>query len=169
MTIHSSHPFPSEPDPVRRLRGRLGGAVTLWTSGGPDERTGLTVTSVLVAGGEPGRIVGLLDPDADLTERLLASRTGVVQLLSWRHRDLADAFAGVAPAPGGAWRLGEWTETPAGPRLDDAAGWAEVQVEQEQGLGWSTMVVCTIGEIELAEDDDEPLVHRRGRYLRSGP
>jgi flavin reductase (DIM6/NTAB) family NADH-FMN oxidoreductase RutF len=168
MTIHSSHPFPSEPDPVRRLRGRLGGAVTLWTSGAPDERTGLTVTSVLVAGGEPGRIVGLLDPDADLTERLLATGAGVVQLLSWRHRDLADAFAGVAPAPGGAWRLGEWTQTPVGPRLDDAAGWAEVRVEQEQSLGWSTMVVCTFGEIELAEDD-EPLVHRRGRYLRSGP
>jgi flavin reductase (DIM6/NTAB) family NADH-FMN oxidoreductase RutF len=168
MTIHSSHPFPSEPDPVRRLRGRLGGAVTLWTSGGPHERAGLTVTSVLVAGGEPGRIVGLLDPDTDLTERLVGTGGGVVQLLSWRHRDLADAFAGVAPAPGGAWRLGKWTETTVGPRLVDAAGWAEVRVERAEGLGWSTMVVCTIGEVELAEDD-EPLVHRRGRYLRSGP
>lgn len=170
MTIHSSHPFPAEPDPVRRLRGRLGGAVTLWTAGDSTDRsdwTGLTVTSVLVAGGEPGRVLGLLDPDADLTERLLGGRTGVVQLLSWRHRDLADAFAGVAPAPGGAWRLGEWTETAAGPRLTDATAWAEVTVEREEPLGWSTLVVCTLGEIVLA-DDDEPLVHRRGRYLRSG-
>ena len=167
MTIHSSHPFPTEPDPVRRLRGRLGGAVTLWTAGDAADRAGLTVTSVLVAGGEPGRVIGLLDPDADLTERLLEVRTGVVQLLSWRHRDLADAFAGVAPAPGGAWRLGEWTATPAGPRLSDATAWAEVTLEREESLGWSTLVVCTLGEIELAEDD-EPLVHRRGRYLRSG-
>ena len=168
MTIHSSHPFPTEPDPVRRLRGRLGGAVTLWTSGDGSDRAGLTVTSVLVAGGEPGRVLGLLDPDADLTERLLESGTGVVHLLSWRHRDLADAFAGVVPAPGGAWRLGEWTRTPAGPRLTDATAWAEVSVEREESLGWSTLVVCTLGEIVLA-DDEEPLVHRRGRYLRSGP
>ena len=167
MTIHSSHPFPTEPDPVRRLRGRLGGAVTLWTAGDATERAGLTVTSVLVAGGESGRVLGLLDPDADLTERLLEVRTGIIQLLAWRHRDLADAFAGVTPAPGGAWRLGEWTESPAGPRLTDATAWAEVTVEREEQLGWSTLVVCTLGEIELA-DDDEPLVHRRGRYLRSG-
>ena len=34
MTIHSEHPFlDPDADPVRRLRGRLGGAVTLWTSG----------------------------------------------------------------------------------------------------------------------------------------
>src|SRR5690349_8848867 len=151
MTIHSSHPFPSEPDPVRRLRGRLGGAVTLWTSGDSTDRAGLTVTSVLVAGGEPGRVLGLLDPDADLTERLLETGTGVVQLLSWRHRGLADAFAGVAPAPGGAWRLGEWTQTPAGLRLSDATAWAEVTVERDEPLGWSTLVVCTLGDIELAD------------------
>ena len=34
MTIHSRHPFADpEPDEVRRFRGRLGGAVTLWTTG----------------------------------------------------------------------------------------------------------------------------------------
>ena len=37
MTIHAEHPF-LEPegsrDPARRFRGRLGGAVTLWTVGG---------------------------------------------------------------------------------------------------------------------------------------
>ena len=69
MTIHTEHPFldPSA-DPVRRLRGRLGGAVTLWTSGAEESRAGLTVSSVMVAGGEPGRILALLDPDSDLRE-----------------------------------------------------------------------------------------------------
>ena len=34
VTIHTEHPFlDPDGDPVRRLRGRLGGAVTLWTSG----------------------------------------------------------------------------------------------------------------------------------------
>ena len=53
-------------------------------------------------------------------------------------------------------------------RAERLAGWAEISVEREEPVGWSTLVVCTLDRIELA-DDDEPLVHRRGRYLRSGP
>ena len=101
MTIHSTHPFADpEPDEVRRLRGRLGGAVTLWTAGTADERAGLTVTSLMLAHGEDPRVLALLDPDSDLAAMLETVGAGVVQLLSWPDRGLAEAFAGTAPAPG---------------------------------------------------------------------
>jgi flavin reductase (DIM6/NTAB) family NADH-FMN oxidoreductase RutF len=163
VTIHSGHPFPTPDDPVRRLRGRLGGTVSLWTSGDDAERAGLTVTSWLVAGGEPGRVLALLDPDADLTELLLETGRGVVQLLSWADRDLADAFAGTAPAPGGPWRMAEWADTDHGPRLGTAATWALVSVESAVEVGWSRLVTCTLDELVVG-DEPEPLVHRRGRY-----
>lgn len=170
MTIHSSHPFPTPDDPVRRLRGRLGGAVSLWTAGSADDPagpSGLTVSSLLVAGGEPGRVLGLLDPDADLTDALLDTGRGVVQLLSWAHRDLADAFAGTTPAPGGPWRLADWVATEHGPRLAQAAAWALVSVETDVEVGWSRLVTCTIDDLVVG-DDPEPLVHRRGRYATPG-
>jgi hypothetical protein len=44
MTIHASNPFAADPDPVRRFRGRLGGAVSLWTAGDGPGRAGLTVS-----------------------------------------------------------------------------------------------------------------------------
>ena len=118
MTIHTEHPFlDPDADPVRRLRGRLGGAVTLWTGGSERSRAGLTVSSVMVAGGEPGRVLGLVDPDCDFRDVLEETGRAVVQLLQWEHRDLAEAFAGQFPAPGGAFRMGEWEQTSHGPRL----------------------------------------------------
>lgn len=171
MTIHTTHPFlepEGDRDPVRRLRGRLGGSVSLWTSGTPSDRAGLTVTSWLVAGGEPGRVVALLDPDADLTETLLDSGRGVVQLLEWEDRGLADAFAGVTPAPGGPWRMAEWVASDHGPRLARALTWASISVEADVEVGWSRLVTCTLDEVVVG-DDSSPLTHRRGRYVPPSP
>jgi flavin reductase (DIM6/NTAB) family NADH-FMN oxidoreductase RutF len=162
MTIHSSHPFAAESDPVRRFRGRIGGAVSLWTAGSGDDRAGLTVSSLMVANGDPGRVLGLLDPDAALTEVLGETARGVVQLLEWADRGLADAFGGVAPAPGGPFTLGTWTETSHGPALVDRTR-ALVALESARDVGWSVLVTARIEEIEMVEDR-RPLEHRRGRY-----
>ena len=169
MTIHASHPFADpEPDPVRRFRGRVGGTVSLWTAGPEDDRAGLTVTSFLVAAGEEPRVLGLLDPDADLTEALLDTGRGVVQLLGWDDRDLAEMFAGTAPAPGGAFRQAPFEQTDWGPRLVSAATWAGVRVESEQPVGWSRLVTTVVEHLEVggSADDEEPLRHHRGRYRR---
>lgn len=165
MTIHSDHPFQdATPDPVRRLRGRLGGAVSLWTSGTLlDGPAGLTVSSVMVANGEPAHVVGLVDPDSDLAEALLSSSRAVVQLLSWRHRDLAEVFAETAPAPGGKFAQAEFVDTDWGPRLADVSGWAGVGLTESRELGWSLLVTCRIEHVEVGEED-APLIHRRGRY-----
>lgn len=166
VTIHAEHPFrEGEPDPVRRLRGQVGGTVSLWTSGGEQDHAGLTVTSFLVAAGEPARVVALLDPDADLTARLLASERAVVQLLTWEDRALADMFAGTAPAPGGMFRQADFEQTAWGPRLASARTWAGVRLEETAEVGWSTLVTTVVEHLEVA-DDDEPLRHRRGRYER---
>jgi flavin reductase (DIM6/NTAB) family NADH-FMN oxidoreductase RutF len=168
VTIHSEHPF-ADPegarDPARRLRGRIDGAVALVTAGPTDARAGLTVSSLMVAHGAPAHLLALVDPDSDLAAALAADRRGVVQLLSWEHRDLADAFAGVAPAPGGVFRLGSWTQTPWGPLLDGVTAWAGFSVEDTREVGWSLLVDGVLDEIHLGAPG-EPLVHRRGRYVR---
>jgi flavin reductase (DIM6/NTAB) family NADH-FMN oxidoreductase RutF len=167
VTIHDTHPFADpDPDPVRRLRGRLGGAVGLLTAGSAGgTRAGLTVTSMMIANGEPPRLLALLDPDSDVSDVLADHGRAVVQLLSWTHRDLADAFAGVAPAPGGPWRLAAFVETEWGPRLDAVTTWAGLRLESTATVGWSDLVTLVIEEVAVG-DDDRPVLHRRGRYLR---
>lgn len=164
MSIHHEHPFAEPADPVRRFRGRIGGAVSLWTAGQGSGRAGLTVSSVMVANGDPAAVLGLLDPDSDLLETLRATGRGVVQLLEWADRDLADAFAGVAPAPGGPFRLGTWEQTEAGPALVGRTH-ARVRLVEAREVAWSALVVAEIDAVVLLPDES-PLEHRRGRYLR---
>jgi len=166
MTIHDTHPFADpEGDPARRLRGRIGGTVTLWTAGGGADRAGLTLSSVLVVLGDPARVLGLVDPDSDLADAVARTGRAAVQLLTWADRDLAEGFAGTAPAPGGVFQQGRFVDTEWGPRLAHATSWAGVRLEEATDVGWSRLLTCVIEHLELG-DDAEPLVHRRGRYVR---
>ena len=170
MTIHTEHPFldPNR-DPGRQFRGRLGGRVSVWTSGTGAQRAGLTVSSLMLVPGEQWTVLACLDPDADLTTRLQGTGTAVINLLDAPHRGLAEIFAGLAPAPGGPFAWGEWLDTSWGPvlresgRLPGVHTWAGVRLLGHRQLGYQQVVACRIEHIELGEDA-EPLLTYSGRY-----
>ena len=174
MTIHSTHPFATpEPDrdPVRRLRGRMPSPVSVWAAGRGAGRAGWTLSSFLLVEGKPAEVLGLLDEDSALAERLTASepvagRPLTVNLLGWHHRGLADGFAGVAPAPGGPFTLGRWRDTDWGPVLDDAPGWLGVRLQSvPDRAGWSLLVRASVDHVEIGSDPAEGmLAYLRGRY-----
>ncbi len=135
--------------------------VTLWASGAGPGRVGLTVSSVLIGLGEPPVVVGLVDPDSDFALGLTDTLT--VAILTPADRLLAEAFAGVAPAPGGPFRLAAFTDTDWGPVPAASGSWLGARVLDRRDLGWSTEVVATIEHVELR--DAAPLAHVRGGYL----
>lgn len=168
MTIHSSHPFMDEERVLgRQFRGRLGNRVSLWTAGnlaaGAHDAAGLTVSSSLVIPGEPWRVVGFVDPESALAEKIIATGRAVVCLLEWQHRGLADMFGGVAPAPGGAFTHAEFEQTDHGPRLTGAATWAALELESQAEVGWTLQLTCRATHFEVGPDES-PLHHTRGRY-----
>jgi flavin reductase (DIM6/NTAB) family NADH-FMN oxidoreductase RutF len=168
VTIHSDHPFmtpESDRSPIRRFRGRLASPVSLWTAQHDGQPAGLTVSSMLVADGEPGYIVGVLDPLSDLWDALIASGAAAVTLLDWSDYQLADQFGYVAPAPGGPFKSARWQETKWGPVLQHATAWAGARlIGVPTELGWGRQVTLAVEHIEVAADPDRPLIHRRGRY-----
>lgn len=175
MTIHADHPFATpEPDrdPLRRWRGRMAAPVSVWAAGVGQDRAGWTLSSFFVADGQPAEVLGLLDEDSSLADRLatdpgpVRGTTLTVNLLAWDHRGLADAFAGLAPAPGGPFTLGAWQDTDWGPVLADAPGWLGARlVAAPQPAGWSLLVRAMVEHVEVGPDPVAGmLAHLRGRY-----
>lgn len=168
MTIHYSHPFadpPSARDAVRAFRGRLAAGVTLWTAQGARGPVGLTVSSVLVANGEPPRLLALLDPLSDVADALLSSGAAAVTILDHGQARLAEVFAGLAPAPGGRFRQAEFETTDWGPVPSGSLPWAGVRLERTEEVGWSLLATCVMEHVVVGGGDD-PLVHHRGGYPR---
>jgi 3-hydroxy-9,10-secoandrosta-1,3,5(10)-triene-9,17-dione monooxygenase reductase component len=161
--IHSSDPFAipdQEKSAVRRLRGRLAAPVTLWTAPGP---AGLTVSSMLVADGDPGRVLGLIDEESDLWEAAERAGRFAVAPLGPADRQLADRFAGLMPAPGGLFAAGEWTPTDYGPIPAAAATWAGCRLVDSRPCAWALLVEGVVETVETGPAA-APLVHYRGRY-----
>lgn len=168
MTVHPEHPFlppESERYPIRRLRGRLASPVALLTAEHAGQRAGLTVSSVLVVDGDPGELLAIVDPLSDLHDAVRDSRAAVLNLLSWPDRQLAEAFGYQAPAPGGPFRLAEWTDSAWGPVLAGATGWAGCRVTglPWSAAGWGVAMRLVIESVTVGRDA-APLVHHRGRY-----
>jgi flavin reductase (DIM6/NTAB) family NADH-FMN oxidoreductase RutF len=197
VTIHNEHPFlPPEAarSPVRRFRGRLPSPVSLWTAGQGTgrQRAGLTVSSTLVADGDPGIVVGLVDPLSDLWDVLVESGNAVVTALGWRDHQVADRFGYVAPAPGGPFAGIDWQVTRWGPSLSRPSTWAGCRLlaDRTAEVGYGLLVQLEIEQVTIEQasigessiDDaaaadssthdspteavESPLVHYHGRYRR---
>ena len=145
--------------------------VSVWAAGQGGGRAGWTLSSFLLVDGEPAEVVGVLDEDSTLAERLtgseaVAGRPFTVNLLGWHHRGLADAFAGLVPAPGGPFPVGRWRDTDWGPVLDDAPGWLGVRLRSvPDHAGWGLLIRATVGHVEIGSDPAEGmLAYVRGRY-----
>jgi flavin reductase (DIM6/NTAB) family NADH-FMN oxidoreductase RutF len=167
VTIHTSDPFATpegQRSAVRRLRGRLPSPVTIWTAGDSSGAAGLTVSSVLIADGDPGRVLGLIDDESDLWQAIESSGRFTVIQLEADERQLADRFAGLLPAPGGLFRGASWIATGFGPVLPQHA-WAGCVLDQARPYGWGLLIEATIESLAFDSDGSSALAHRRGRYV----
>ena len=166
--VHDEHPFEApqdQRDPARRFRGRLAAPVTIITSGAGDHRTGLTVSSLVVAEGEPSRIYFLLGSTTDLFYGLEETGKFVVHVLEAEDTALADVFAGLRPSPGGRFANVAVEQSEWGPVLTDITTRAFCTFE---GGDEETFFIVAEGKIDKLELSDigDPLVYFRGGYRK---
>ena len=166
--IQTEHPFvdaPKDRDPVRRFRGRLVKPVTIITSGEGDRRTGLTVSSLFVVEGEPGRVHALVGPISDLWDVAAETERFVVHVCRFEDSGIAEVFAGLRPSPGGLFATAAATPSRWGPVLDDIPDRLFCSLESREESGFSGVLIGVIDHVELSDIED-PLAHFRGTYRK---
>ncbi|NIR38161.1 MAG: flavin reductase, partial [Actinobacteria bacterium] len=145
--VHDDHPFATPPelrDPTRRLRGRLAAPVTVLTAGQGAHRTGLTVSSLVVAEGRPPLVYALVGPTTDFFYAVADAGRYVLHVATAEHREVADTFAGLRPRPGGLFAGRELTETGHGPLLAGFETYAMCSVTSVRDESYSALVAATI-------------------------
>ena len=155
-------------DLVRRLRGRLVAPVTVWTACGPEGRAvGVTVSSMMVAEGDPALVMGLVGPLTEFWEAAQETKRFIVHVLDADATRWADQFAGRYPGDpfeGVALTLTAW-----GPSIDRATVRARCSLSGFLDAGYQVLVRAVLDAVEIPADGSPPLVHYRGRYLTTAP
>lgn len=155
-------------DQVRRLRGRLAAPVTVWTALDPSGRpAGITVSSIVVAEGEPASVLGLVGPLSEFWEAAAASRRFVVHVLGAPDARLADRFA--LRYPGDPFEDLTVSESEWGPVLDGVGTRAMCSLSSFLDVGYQLLVRGRLDRMVTSDDETLPLVHYRGRYLTTRP
>lgn len=150
-------------DPERRFRGRLAAPVTVITAGDASDRTGMTVSSIVVSEGQPGKVHFIAAPTADLCDVIDRSGRFVVHILGTDHREISEIFAERRPSPGGLFAGVAYGDGAWGPVLTEVADRAYCSAARSTTEGYSLLVSGDIDEIDT-EDLEDPLVYFRGRY-----
>jgi 3-hydroxy-9,10-secoandrosta-1,3,5(10)-triene-9,17-dione monooxygenase reductase component len=154
-------------DPARRLRGRLVGPVTVWTAGQLPGGAGLTVSSVLVAEGQPPRLLGLIDPTSALLAAAREAGAFVVQVLAAGDRALAERFSEVRPPIRGPFERLVVADSPWGPVLGGRRPRAGCRLVGSAPVGHGELVEGVIEQLELPDLED-PLAYLHGSYRSVG-
>ena len=168
--IHDDDPFAvpvEERDPVRRFRGRIPAPVTVVTSGSGPGATGLTVSSLMVADGDPGTVEFLCGRNADLGDAIVATGGFVVHVLRRGDEALSDRFAGIRPSPGGLFAGLDVTPGRWGLVIVSLQTRAECRLLESRDAGWYLAITGSVEDLVLGDDRD-PLLRYRGHYRLMG-
>lgn len=140
------------------------GVAVLTTSDAHGERYGVTTTGVCALSMDPPTLVVCVRRRSTLGTHLPRTRQFCVNVLSWRQRRIAEAFAGRRGVAVDRFKHGEWTTSAHGsPVLAQALASFECEVDLLYGYPNHLIVVGSVRQVEQSGEQDDPLVYASGQ------
>lgn len=152
------------------IRHLTRGVAVLTSSDEHGERYGVTTTGVSALSMDPPTLVVCIRRRSRLGAHLPRTRLFCVNVLSWRQRTIAEAFAGRKGVAVDRFNHGDWTTgTNGSPVLSEALASFECEVDLLYGYPNHMIVVGSVRRVQQATEQDDPLVYASGQLASLVP
>lgn len=154
-------------DQLKQALRRLGGGISVITTGEGDFRTGATVTSATALSIDPPRMLVSLNSSSSTWPILRETGSFAVNIPSNDQQSVAENFAGYGGLRGiERYRDAEWTTLTTGaPILLDAAAAIDCEVEEAIERFSHVIVIGRVRAIRLG--DGVSLLYQGGKFIKT--
>lgn len=147
----------------RQGMSRLGAAVNIITSDGPEGRHGMTASAVCSITDAPPTLLVCVNRDNRSHDVFNGNGNLCVNVLAGRHTQLSDAFAGRGDAD--RFAIGEWVKLATGaPVLADAVAAFDCRIIERRAIGSHSVFYARVQSVLLADGPAETLIWFDRRY-----
>jgi flavin reductase len=150
----------------REAMARLGAAVNIVTTKGPEGDVGITVSAVCSVTDDPATVLVCINRSSRQHDTFKATGVLCVNILSHKDEELSPIFAGKdnLPMPERFARA-HWTRLVTGaPVLESAAASLDCKIEQTVEVGTHTVFFCAVQAIHLGSSTSGLIYHGRAYH-----
>jgi flavin reductase len=161
--------FPADQKSYREAMSRLGAAVNIITTTGPDGDAGFTASAVCSVTDDPPTLLVCINRNASLNPTFKSTRILCVNVLAPEHEELSPIFASVGDVPMAArFALSTWRRLTTGsPALETAAASFDCTIDQITEVGTHSVFFCGVKTIRLGTAAG--LIYHNRAYHRIHP
>lgn len=141
----------------REGMSRLGAAVSLITTDGPEGRHGMTASAVCSITDTPPTLLVCINRTNRSHDLFNGNGTMCVNVLGGGHQDIANAFAGRGDIE--RFTIGDWTTLSTGaPVLDGALASFDCRIAERVSIGTHSVFYARVEAVRLGEAPPEALI-----------
>jgi flavin reductase len=154
----------------REAMSRLGAAVNIITTTGPEGDSGFTASAVTSVTDDPPTLLVCINRNASQHDTIKASGILCVNVLSHEHQELSPIFAGAGNIPMAArFARAKWLRLVTGaPVLESAAASFDCKIDQVVEVGTHSVMFCAVQAIHLGTTSSGLIYHGRAYHKVSG-
>lgn len=150
----------------REAMSRLGAAVTIITTVGPEGDAGFTASAVCSVTDTPPTLLVCINKTASQHDAVLGAGFLCVNVLAHEHEELSPVFASVGNVGmADRFALAKWRRLATGaPVLETAAASLDCKIDQVVEVGTHSVLFCAVQAIHLGSASSGLIYHGRAYH-----